>query len=101
ICLQEMFGTLTSRRQELIKFANKSGLFFSADVPSPSFFSKGIIDAGLLILSRFPIVESQFKPFKVTVLNCQIVEKGVLYVKIKVRDANLVIFNVHLQSTYF
>jgi endonuclease/exonuclease/phosphatase family metal-dependent hydrolase len=101
ICLQEMFGSLTSRREALIKYANRSGLFFHVDVPSPSFFSKNIIDGGLLILSRFPIVESEFRPFKYTVLSCSVVEKGILYAKIKVKDSHIAIFNVHLQATYF
>jgi endonuclease/exonuclease/phosphatase family metal-dependent hydrolase len=101
ICLQEMFGTLTSRRQQMIKFANKSGLLFHVEVPSPSFFSKHIIDAGLLILSRFPIIESEFRPFKYTVLNCTLCQKGVLYAKIKIKDSHLIVFNNHLQATYF
>lgn len=101
ICLQEMFGSLTSRREALIKYASRSGLFFHVDVPSPSFFSKNIIDGGLLILSRFPIVESEFRPFKYTVLSCSVVEKGILYSKIKIKDSHIAIFNVHLQATYF
>jgi endonuclease/exonuclease/phosphatase family metal-dependent hydrolase len=100
ICLQEMFGTLTSRRQEMIKYANKSGLFFFVDVPAPSFFSKNTIDAGLLILSRFPIVESEFRPFKYTIYACAICEKGILYVKFKIKDSNLIILNTHLQASY-
>jgi hypothetical protein len=52
ICLQEMFGLLNDRKQELIKYANKAGLFFYCDSPSPSFFSKYLVDGGLLILSR-------------------------------------------------
>lgn len=53
ICLQEMFGAFNNRKQELIKYANKSGLFFYCDSPSPSFFSKFLVDGGLLILSRY------------------------------------------------
>jgi hypothetical protein len=53
ICLQEMFGSFNNRKQELIKYANKSGLFFYCDSPSPSFFSRYIADGGLLILSRY------------------------------------------------
>jgi hypothetical protein len=52
VCLQEMFGTFNNRKQELIKYANKSGLFFYCESPSPSFFSKFLIDGGLIILSR-------------------------------------------------
>jgi hypothetical protein len=53
ICLQELFGSISNRKQELIKYANKSGLFFFVDAPSPSFFSKFLSDGGLLILSRY------------------------------------------------
>ena len=56
ICLQEMFGTFSNRKQELIKYANKSGLFFYVDSPSPSFFSKFLVDGGLLILSRYFLI---------------------------------------------
>jgi endonuclease/exonuclease/phosphatase family metal-dependent hydrolase len=102
ICLQEMFGTFTSRRQHLIEQACQSGIFFHADVAAPSFFSKNLIDPGLLILSRFPIIESEFKPFMNTVLQCSVVCKGVLYAKIRIKDAtNLIVFNLHLQATYF
>ncbi len=101
ICLQEMFGTFTSRRQQLIESAFHSGMFYHAEVPAPSFFSKNLIDPGLLILSRFPIVESEFKPFKNTVLQCSVVWKGILYAKIKIKDSNLLILNLHLQATYF
>jgi len=52
ICLQEMFGTFSNRKQELIKYANKSGLFYFVDSPSPSYFSNFLTDGGLLILSR-------------------------------------------------
>ena len=52
VCLQELFGSISNRKQELIKYANKSGLFFFVDSPSPSFFSKFLSDGGLLILSR-------------------------------------------------
>jgi len=101
ICLQEMFGSLTTRRHELIKSAYKSGLFYHVEVPSPSFFSKNTIDAGLVILSRFPIIESEFRPFKYTVLACSLVEKGILYAKIHIKDSNLIVFNLHLQASYF
>lgn len=101
ICLQEMFGTLTSRREQLIRYAHSSGFFFSVDVPAPTFFSKTIIDGGLLILSRFPIIESEFHPFRYCVLSCSIVEKGVLYAKIQIQNSYLIVFNLHLQSCYF
>jgi len=101
ICLQEMFGAFNNRKQELIRYANRSGLFFYCDSPSPSFFSKFLVDGGLLILSRFPIVESEFRPFKYCVLSDSLAHKGILYAKIKIGEAYLSIFNVHLQASYF
>lgn len=101
ICLQEMFGTFSTRRQQLIKYANKSGLFFYVDVPAPSFFSKSLVDGGLLILSRFPIIESEFRPFNYSILSDSLAQKGCLYAKLKIKDSSLVLFNLHLQASYF
>jgi len=48
----------------------------------PSFFSGYATDGGLVILSRFPIVESSFGPFPYGVLSDSLSYKGVLYAKI-------------------
>jgi endonuclease/exonuclease/phosphatase family metal-dependent hydrolase len=101
ICFQEMFATFNNRRQELIKYANKSGLFFYSCSPSPSFFSKFLVDGGLLILSRFPIVESEYKPFHYAVLSDSLANKGVLFAKIRIKNSYLLLFNTHLQASYF
>lgn len=101
VCLQECFGSLNNRKQELIKYANKTGLFFFVDSPSPSFFSKFLVDGGLLTMSRFPIVESEFREFRYCVLSDSLANKGILYSKIKIRDSYVIIFNTHTQASYF
>jgi len=101
VCLQEMFGTLSTRRQLLIKIASKLGFFFFFEIPPPSFFSKNIIDGGLLILSRFPVVDTEFRPYTYAILDCVWGQKGCLFVKIRIKDSNLVIINTHLQASYF
>jgi endonuclease/exonuclease/phosphatase family metal-dependent hydrolase len=101
VCLQECFGALNNRKQELIKYANKTGLFFFVDSPSPSFFSKFMCDGGLLTLSRFPIIESKYREFRYCVLSDSLSNKGILYSKIKIRDSNVIVFNTHLQASYF
>ena len=53
ICLQEVFGTFNSRKERLIKQALKKGFYFIESSPDPSFFSKYLIDGGLVILSKF------------------------------------------------
>jgi len=100
ICLQEMFGSLNNRKDQIIKKALEAGFYFIADIPPPSFFSKSIVDGGLLILSRFPILDNKFYPFTSTVLSDHISQKGIQYCKIQVIDSILHIFNTHLQASY-
>ncbi len=62
----------------------------------PSLFSSYLTDGGLLTMSRFPIVESEFKPFPYGVLCDAISYKGILYTKINLGDnKNVHIFNTH------
>ncbi len=100
ILLQEMFAGFNNRKQQIIKYANLNGIFYFTDSPSPSFFSKTIVDGGLLILSRFPIIEYQYRPFRYSVLSDSLAQKGCLYTKIKIRDSYLVVINLHLQASY-
>ena len=66
----------------------------------PSMFQGYLSDAGFLTLSRFPIVESEFKLFKVGAFTDSKLAKGVLYTKIQVRNSFIHVFNTHLQATY-
>jgi endonuclease/exonuclease/phosphatase family metal-dependent hydrolase len=101
ICLQEMFGSLNSRKQSLIRAATKAGFFFYIDTSSPGFISKYMVDGGLLILSRFPIISYSFCPFRYGVIADSLAEKGLLYAKILVKDSFLHLFTTHLQASYF
>jgi endonuclease/exonuclease/phosphatase family metal-dependent hydrolase len=101
ICLQEMFGAFNSRKQSLIRAASKSGFFFYVDTSSPSFVSKYMVDGGLLILSRFPIVTHTFCNFRYGVIADSLAEKGLLYAKILVKDCFVHLFTTHLQASYF
>jgi endonuclease/exonuclease/phosphatase family metal-dependent hydrolase len=100
ICLQEMFGTFSSRKQNLIRHATKTGFFFYIDTSSPSFMSKYLIDGGLVILSRFPIISYLFHPFKYGVISDSIAQKGVLYAKVMIKDVYVHLFVTHLQASY-
>lgn len=101
ICLQEMFGMFNSRKQSLIRAATKAGFFFYVDTSSPSFVSKYMVDGGLVILSRFPIVSYSFVQFRYGVIADSLAQKGVLYSKILVKDCFLHLFTSHLQASYF
>ena len=52
ICLQEMFGVYSRRREFLIEQAYELGFLFHAVSPKPGTFSSHYIDGGLLVLSR-------------------------------------------------
>ena len=57
-------------------------------------------DAGLLTLSRFPILKSEYLPFPYGCFSDSMAQKGVLYTKIKIKDTYIQLFNTHLQASY-
>jgi hypothetical protein len=73
--------------------------------PNPSLFNESVIDGGLLIISRFPIVESRFHPYKtIAVMSDMLAWKGGLYVKIdmsKIGGDYLHLFTTHTQASYY
>ncbi len=84
VCCQEVFSTLNSRKQRLITYAQKCGFLYFASGDQPPLFSGYATDGGLVILSRFPIVESGFSPYHYGVLSDSLSYKGVLYAKIAI-----------------
>ena len=62
ICLQEVFRKMNGRAKKLIKGARKHGLTYYLKSPRSS-ESKVLVDGGLLILSRYPIVDAEFVPY--------------------------------------
>ncbi|EAR86064.2 endonuclease/exonuclease/phosphatase family protein (macronuclear) [Tetrahymena thermophila SB210] len=100
VCLQELFGFLNQRKHKIIFNAMKQGFFYHATSPSPSFFSSYLVDGGLVTISRFPIIEKSYRPFKYGVLSDNLSQKGVLYTKIQANDSYIHLFNTHLQASY-
>eukprot|EP01017_Pseudomicrothorax_dubius_P042759 TRINITY_DN7022_c0_g1_i12.p1 TRINITY_DN7022_c0_g1~~TRINITY_DN7022_c0_g1_i12.p1 ORF type:complete len:373 (-),score=59.71 TRINITY_DN7022_c0_g1_i12:504-1622(-) len=101
ICLQEMFGFLSYRKSKLINKAIKKGFVYVASTPDPSFFDKFLIDAGLLVLSKYPIVEQEFKPYTFGVLSDALSQKGMLYCKIAIPNLEEIhLFTTHTQASY-
>lgn len=100
ICLQEVFGFMNYRKSQLIEEAKLAGFYYTAESPQPGTFSGYMIDGGLLILSRLPIVETEFWPYKDSVMPDSMAQKGVLYAQIQAGNATLHIFTSHVQSSY-
>lgn len=99
ICLQEVFGFLNSRKTTLIYEAAKRGFFFFAEPPEIKLLSTNMIDGGILILSRFKIEKIEFFEYSYGISIDACVQKGLIYVKIRLNKGNLHIFNTHLQAT--
>ena len=100
ICLQEIFGFLNKRKHKIVKTCFKNGFHFYSSSVSPSFFSTFLVDGGLLTLSKFPIVATEFKAYKYCILTDSLSHKGVLYTKILIKDQVLHLFNTHTQASY-
>jgi sphingomyelin phosphodiesterase len=100
VCLQEVFSTLNSRRSQIISLASKKGLIYTCNCPSPGFFSAQVIDGGLLILSRYPILESDFLGFGNGLFPDIFSYKGVLHAKVQVPGKDIHFFTLHTQATY-
>ncbi|KAK4522945.1 hypothetical protein GAYE_PCTG32G0835 [Galdieria yellowstonensis] len=86
ICFQELFDSFSTRRSALMEAVSLFGLRFSTYLPRNFFmFPPKIIDGGVSILSRYPIVETDYIHFRniVTTTIDSIVGKGVLYARIE------------------
>jgi endonuclease/exonuclease/phosphatase family metal-dependent hydrolase len=85
----------------MIREAAKVGLKYYLTIKAPSFFSKYITDSGLLILSRYEIIENDSYNYYINISGDAPSNKGILYAKIKIEDKYLFLFNTHTQSTYY
>ena len=102
ICFQELFTTLNDRKHRMIREGATQGLKYYLAPKVPSFFSKYLVDSGLLILSRYPIIEHDFYEYFLNVSGDATTNKGVLFTKIEIKKNKfLFLFNTHLQASYF
>ena len=78
LCLQEFFGLCTGDLKEVaIAFGQKAGFLYHACQQSPMNHSLYFCDSGLLILSRFPIIEQEFQQFSLGLFSDGEVSRGV------------------------
>eukprot|EP00927_Polykrikos_kofoidii_P036905 TRINITY_DN31111_c0_g1_i1.p1 TRINITY_DN31111_c0_g1~~TRINITY_DN31111_c0_g1_i1.p1 ORF type:complete len:981 (-),score=240.04 TRINITY_DN31111_c0_g1_i1:255-3197(-) len=101
VCLQEAFGVFSQRRDWLVAAAMSMG--FHDDHRSPTnVFPRFLIDGGLLILSRLPILRKATLTFERGVVLDSLSAKGALYVKLQcgADGPYLHVCTTHLQSTY-
>ena len=100
ICLQECFGAFNYRRDKLIRYAKSVGFEYHAIGPERNIFKGKYADSGLLILSRFEILESRTIQFSNSVNTDRFAAKGSMYVKLDVYGSPYYVFNTHTQASY-
>lgn len=82
-------------RADLIMHAARVGLPYYAVSPKSM-----KTDGGLVILSRYPMVQKRFFLFKNGIFPDTMIRKGALAVKIMIGSGTLRIINLHAQSSY-
>jgi hypothetical protein len=66
----------------------------------PGFGLGPVVDSGLLVLSKFPILTAEFRSFKIGILSDSASDKGYIYCRINVKGEILHLFSTHLQASY-
>jgi sphingomyelin phosphodiesterase len=102
IALQELFPLGNTRPSYLVKYAHKLGFHWHARSVRPWPFQKNFLDAGLLILSKYPIVERDYRIYKHGHQVDSWVAKQAIYAKIQVSSTQYFhIFTTHMQASYY
>jgi len=102
VCLQEMFNLANYRQQLLLTNAYDKGFHYYAKSVNPHWLSGKFIDAGLVILSKYPILASDGMIY----LNGNQIDswaaKQVIYAKIQVSPTFFIhVFTTHMQASYY
>jgi len=102
ISLQEMFCLANTRQRVLLNAARAKGFKYHCESVNASWYSAKFIDAGLLILSKYPILESDGYIYRSGNQIDSWAAKQVIYAKIQITGTFFLhVFNTHLQASYF
>ncbi|EGC29213.1 hypothetical protein DICPUDRAFT_159232 [Dictyostelium purpureum] len=109
ICFQELFSAFSYRQRRFIEKAKQQGFKYYSASPLPAYLkSTFLVDGGLVVLSKYPIVATDYFLYEQGVDSDMLASKGVLYTKIKVvpngldsDDDNFIhLFTTHMQASY-
>jgi len=102
ISLQEMFCLGNYRQRVLLAAAREKGFKYYAESVNASWSSAKFIDAGLLILSKYPILETDGYIYRSGNQIDGWAAKQVIYAKIQITGVFFLhLFDTHLQASYF
>jgi len=102
ICLQEMFSLANYRQQLLLKTAWEKGFPYYAKSVDPHWLSGKFIDAGLVILSKYPILSTDGMIYCAGNQIDSWAAKQVIYAKIQISPTFFIhVFTTHMQASYY
>jgi len=100
LCLQECFVTWTLRGKSLLRLCRDLGFLYVAVPMAPPMLSCKMMDSGLFIISRYPIVEVRQEMFTDAVYSDRLAAKGIQHARIMVGQVVVNMINSHVQSDY-
>ena len=90
ICFQEVFSNLS--RKVLVDFLKHK--YYITLSPKTYF----ILNGGLLLASKYPIVDVEYNVFKNRAGEDALCQKGIIYAKIKYKNKYINVYNTHLNN---
>ena len=101
ICLNEAYSYVGSPVVPFIKTMKSKGFKYVKRLPPASIMSFELVDGGVLVLSKYPILQHDTLTYELNVGNDMVVAKGMLYVRVQTGPGTHVhVFATHLQRTY-
>jgi endonuclease/exonuclease/phosphatase family metal-dependent hydrolase len=98
ICLQEVFSNTFSEKWS--KPIHDCSVYYEVcDTVVPSIFKGYLMNSGLIILSKFPILKKFFIPFNLNPGWLKFSQKGFLHIVIQSNEGSVNLINTHLHPT--
>lgn len=103
VCFQELFGSFSSRRHGMLQTLGDAGFKFHALAPPPRLQRGQLVDGGVVVLSKLPIVEHEFVTLERGCHSDSLAAKGALFVRVETGREDtptVLVVCTHLQATY-
>jgi endonuclease/exonuclease/phosphatase family metal-dependent hydrolase len=101
VCLNECFSFVGSPVSSFVKAMQAQGFRYFARSPSAALFSLEVLDSGIIVFSKYPILATTFIAFDLSIEIDQFIGKGALYSQIQTGPGTHVhVWAVHPQANY-
>jgi hypothetical protein len=91
VSLNESFDTFTHRQHELCVRMEEAGFKYVASSTKPGLCESKMIDGGVIVFSKFPIIDTKFFDYGTMGQSDGMSKKGILYCRIMIRNQDKVI----------